>query len=113
KTYDCNGIVDRYGASPALTGYPRREPVLLTDDGLLLTAEQSLRITDTLVMDLVAMTPEPDSEGVSLESQVELRFTHPVVVPSAQSEADWLARYVALVREDGSSEGETVEADIH
>ncbi|HIL23215.1 MAG TPA: hypothetical protein EYG20_08035, partial [Alcanivorax sp.] len=113
RTFDCDFIRDRYGARPALSDYsPRQEPVLLTDDGILVTAEESLRLTDTQVLDLASALPVPGAENVSLDTPIRLHFTHPVPVSSQESEHAYLSRYLSLLKDDGSADGVPVPVTL-
>ncbi|MBA3980014.1 MAG: hypothetical protein C0462_05360, partial [Alcanivorax sp.] len=113
RTFDCNVIRDRYGARPGLTGYsPRLEPVMLTDDGILVTAEESLRLTDTLVLDLATALPLPGAENVSLDTPIRLNFTHPVPVSGQESEHAYLSRYLSMLKDDGSADGVPVSVTL-
>ncbi|PCJ99240.1 MAG: hypothetical protein COA42_24210, partial [Alteromonadaceae bacterium] len=103
--------------------------IILTDDGLAVAYTEGgvsngagsdadidvlseLLLIDTFVLDLVAVSPAHDQLGFPTANALVLDFNRAIVIPAEQTEAVYLARYLALLYEDGSPEGQTLSFDV-
>ncbi|MEE4252165.1 MAG: IPT/TIG domain-containing protein, partial [Alcanivoracaceae bacterium] len=110
QTIRCSEQGARLGGKPALPAVSQtREPILLTDDGLLLTVSPAgpekggLQITDTLTQDLRASFPLPNATGVSRDAEILLTFALPVEIPLLETQQNYLSRYITLSAEEESA----------
>jgi len=72
----------------------------------------SLLFVDTLMLDLVDSFPHAEQRGVSLDSQVRLRFNRKQNVPSNETLTQYLSRYLALIYDDGTIDGISVDFQL-
>ncbi|MEJ2063569.1 MAG: Ig-like domain-containing protein [Reinekea sp.] len=82
-------------------------PLLLTDDGLIVSADYfaigQMRLTfiDTLLADITNVSPAVNASGVSTDAIIKVRFSADVPVSE-----DQLSTYINVIRVDGSEQGE-------
>ncbi|HEY9198048.1 MAG TPA: IPT/TIG domain-containing protein, partial [Gammaproteobacteria bacterium] len=89
---------------------------VLTDDGLwvgstyanALDVPSELILLDTQVLDLVDSRPRNDDVGVPTGTAMELAFNRPLEIPAGETEGVYLARYLALLFDDGTDAGAAV-----
>ncbi|MCJ8268727.1 MAG: IPT/TIG domain-containing protein, partial [Psychrosphaera sp.] len=67
-----------------------------------------LSLIDYLTLDLVSSTPSHLTEDAPQDTPIKLVFNRAITVPAGQTEAAFLATYLALLHDDGSVEGQNV-----
>jgi len=92
-------------------------PFVHSDDGLLVAAtrqssEWSVGFVDTFSLDLVATLPSQFQVGVSTDTDIALTFNRSIDVPSAENLQQYLSRYLSLLKDTGTAQGEAVEFSI-
>jgi len=95
-----------------------KAPLVFSDDGLVVTISQAdsgiddVTIIDTYMLDLATSYPTQSQTGIGLDSTIQLNFTQPIVIPTGQTENQYLSRYLALIYDDASESGEIVEVTL-
>ncbi|HEY3487631.1 MAG TPA: IPT/TIG domain-containing protein, partial [Gammaproteobacteria bacterium] len=95
----------------------------LTDDGLMIgyTTQggyvqndvlSEVTIMDTFVLDLVQSDPLHQQVGVPIGAPITLTFNRPIDIPFGSLAGIYLARYLSLIRDDGTAQGQPVDIDI-
>ncbi|WP_198590469.1 Ig-like domain-containing protein, partial [Shewanella sp. 10N.286.52.B9] len=92
-------------------------PILQTDDGLSLLSLAStfynnkLSLIDLHTIDIRTVSPLPNEQAVSLDSSINIVFTGNVNF-AGEAVDSFMAKYMSLVREDGTDSGEIVAVDF-
>ncbi|MFC1748126.1 Ig-like domain-containing protein, partial [Pseudomonadota bacterium] len=98
------GLLDALALGGCETGKP--VDAILTDDGLWVGAKNSsLKILDTLILDLAESSPVNGTVGVPTSELLTLTFNRTIEIPSDETESAYLSRYLALLYDDGTAEG--------
>ncbi|MCI2285225.1 IPT/TIG domain-containing protein [Colwellia sp. MSW7] len=101
-------------------GYPTtyKAPLVYSDDGLVVTISQyddgydALTIVDTHMLDLVTSYPRQQQAGISLDSSMQLSFSQAIIIPDGQTDTQYLSRYLALIYDDSSETGKSVDINV-
>ncbi|WP_215426482.1 Ig-like domain-containing protein [Agarivorans albus] len=64
-----------------------------------------LQFTDTYVSDIVKHSPEQNATHVAVDSTIVIDFNHGLSIPANQDAGAYLARYLHLSKDDGSTNG--------
>ena len=92
-----------------------------TEDGVVLISTRvvtgsgevsNLQIVDTLVTDLVASIPQNGATGVELAQPLQLTLSTPLEIADGETAQAYLSRYLALIYEDGSADGQPVAIQL-
>ncbi|PIP78450.1 MAG: hypothetical protein COW84_11870, partial [Gammaproteobacteria bacterium CG22_combo_CG10-13_8_21_14_all_40_8] len=104
-----------------LTSVNRHYNLDFTEDGLVIAtvnydqepAKSKLSIIDFETVDFIQSTPFDGEIGVPLNTPIKLVFNRTISIPSSESESAFLSRFLALLLDDGSPDGQLVNYQAH